>query len=205
MKTKIIAISLLTISAFSIFAGCSEGNSAVSEPTTTVASTQPPTTEAVPIERDDIGFTASYDKENKKINTTLTNNTGDDVIYYGNLYNLYKKVENDWEPIGFERATYATAHYLFPYDDIKSVDLNHSAYNTAGENINYTEEKEKGGLDAGEYKITMTFDVYPETEAKILPTESDMTYPPENPKGMYFDIKTAQHEKVMVSAEFTVN
>lgn len=204
MKTKIIAISLLITSAFSILTGCSEGNSAVSEPTTTIASTQPPTTEAVPIERDDIDFTASYDKENKKINTTLTNNTGDDVIMYNNLYGLYKKVGNEWEATGFEYATYATAHYLFPYDDIKSVDLNHSAYNTAGENINYTEEKEKGGLDAGEYKVTMTFDVYPESEAKILPTDADMTYPSYNPNGMYFDSKEAKYEEVMVSAEFTV-
>lgn len=195
MKTKIIALSLLITTVFSFSAGCSESNPDVSQPTTEVA----------PIKRDDIDYIASYDKENKKINTTLTNNTRDEVISYAHTYKLYKKVGNDWESIGFEYATYAMAYYLFPYDDINSVDFSHSAYNTAGENINFTEEKEKGGLDAGDYKITMTFDVYPETEAKILPTESDMTYPPENPKGMYFDIKTAQHEEVMVSAEFTVH
>lgn len=96
------------------------------------------------------------------------------------------------------------AYYLFPYDGINSVDISHSAYNTAGENINYTEEKEKGGLDAGKYKITMSFDVYPESQAKILPTEEDMTYPPENPKGKYFDLKEDEHEEVIVSAEFSV-
>ena len=203
MKTKTIALSLICTSVISVFAGCSESNSAVSEPTT-IAQTQP-TTEVTPIERDDIDYTASYDKENKKINTTLTNNTGDDVISYLHTYNLYKKVANDWESIGFERATYSTANYLFPYDDINSVDLDFSAYNTAGENINFTEEKEKGGLDAGEYKITMTFDVYPESVAKILPTEADMTYPSENPKGMYFDSNEDEHEEVIVSAEFTVD
>ena len=195
MKTKIIALSLLITTVFSFSAGCSKSTPDVSQPTTEVA----------PIKRDDIDYIASYDKENKKINTNLTNNTRDKVISYAHTYKLYKKVGNDWESIGFEYADYLMAYYLFPYDDINSVDFSHSAYNTAGENINFTEEKEKGGLDAGDYKITMTFDVYPETEAKILPTESDMTYPPENPKGMYFDIKTAQHEKVMVSAEFTVN
>lgn len=202
MKSKIIALSLVCMSAFSILAGCSESNSAVSEPTT-LASTQP-TTEVAPIERDDIDFVASYDKENKEINTTLTNNTGDDVISYLHTYNLYKKIANDWESIGFEYATYSTANYLFPYDDINSVDLDFSAYNTAGENINYTEEKEKGGLEAGEYKITMTFDVYPETEAKTIPLEEGSTYPPENPNGIYFDSNEDEHEEVIVSAEFTV-
>ncbi len=198
MKRKIIAISLIITSAFSILTGCSEGSSELSEPT------PQPATEATPIERDDIDFTASYDKENKKINTTLTNNTGDDVISYNHMYKLYKKVGNDWESISFAYADYLMAYYLFPYDYIKSVDINHSAYNTAGENINFTEEKEKGGLDAGEYKITMTFDIYPESEAKILPTEEDMTYPPENPKGKYFDLKKDKHEEMTISAKFKV-
>lgn len=202
MKTKIIALFIICTSAVSLFAGCSDGNSKLSEPTT-VASNQP-TTETMLTQRDDISYVASYDKENKKINTTLTNNTGDDVIFYGNTYNLYKKVGNSWESTGFEYATYAMGYYLFPYPEINSIDLIHSAYNTAGENINFTEEKEKGGLDAGEYKITMTFDVYPESEGKPIPLEEDSTYPSENPKGLYFDINDAPHENVTVWAEFTV-
>ena len=87
MKTKIIALFIICTSAVSLFAGCSDGNSKLSEPTT-VASNQP-TTETMLTHRDDISYVASYDKENKKINTTLTNNTGDDVIFYGNTYNLY--------------------------------------------------------------------------------------------------------------------
>lgn len=203
MKSKIIALALICTTSFSVLAGCSESNSTVSEPTT-VISTEP-TTEVAPIERDDIDFVASYDKESKEINTTLTNNTCDDIICYDHMYDLYKKADDNWESIGFNYATYSMAYYLFPDNGINSVDLDFSAYNTAGENINFTEEKEKGGLDAGEYKITMTFDVYPESEAKTLPLEEGSTYPSENPEGKYIDTKTAKHEKVMVSAEFTVS
>ena len=194
MKTKIIALSLLITIVFSFSAGCSESNPDVSQPTTEVA----------PIKRDDIDYIASYDKENKKINTTLTNNTRDEVISYAHTYKLYKKVGNDWESIGFEYATYAMAYYLFPYDDINSVDFSHSAYNTAGENINFTEEKEKGGLDAGDYKITMTFNVYPDSEASTIPHKENETITADNPDGKYLNAAKAKHEEVTVGADFTV-
>ena len=202
MKAKIIALFIICTSAVSLFSGCSDGNSELSEPTT-VASNQP-TTETMLTHRDDISYVASYDKENKKINTTLTNNTCDDVIFYGNTYNLYKKVENGWESKGFEYATYAMGYYLFPYPEMNSIDHIHSAYNTAGENINFTEEKEKGGLDAGEYKITMTFDVYPESEGKPIPHNEDETISIENPDGKYLNASKAKHEEVVVGADFTV-
>ena len=64
MKAKIIALFIICTSAVSLFSGCSDGNSELSEPTT-VASNQP-TTEAMLTQRDDISYVASYDKENKK-------------------------------------------------------------------------------------------------------------------------------------------
>lgn len=190
MKAKFIALALICTSAISAFAGCSESD-IVSTPKTT--------------DRTDIAFVASYDENNKEINTTLTNDTEDEIILYKSEYQLYKKLEEDkWQIIRFDYEATGEANYLFTDDGLNSDDIDFSAYNTTGENLNLDEEKEKGGLDAGEYKITMTFDVYPDSEASTIPHNEDETISIENPDGKYLNASKAKHEEVVVGADFTV-
>jgi hypothetical protein len=172
MKTKIIAISLLITSTLSILAGCSEGSSEVSEPT------PQPTSEATPIERDDIDFTASYDKESTKVIATLTNNTGDDIISYNHGYSIYKKLENGWLKLVGDDAIYSVGLYLFPNDDRNSTEISFPTSLLSGE---------RDSLEAGEYKIDMTVNVYYESETNNLSVD------PYDP-----------HEEMTISAEFKV-
>ena len=190
MKAKLIALALICTSAVSVFAGCSNSNY-VSTPKTT--------------DRTDIAFVASYDKDSKEINTTLTNNTGDEIILFQDVHNLYKKVEDDkWEIVKFDNLFTAAANYVFAEENLKSTEVNFPAYNTAGENINLTEEKEKGGLDAGEYKITMLLKVYPDSEASTIPHGENETISVDNPDGKYLNSAKATHEEITVGTDFTV-
>lgn len=190
MKSKLIALALVCTSALSVFAGCSDSKY-VSTPKTT--------------DRTDIAFVASYDKNSKEINTTLTNDTGDEIILFERIYDLYKKVEDDkWEVIKFDYPYTAEANYIFAEDGVNSSELSFSAYDTTGENINLDEEKKNGGLEAGEYKITMTFNVYPDSEASTIPHKENETITADNPDGKYLNAAKAKHEEVTVGADFTV-
>ena len=190
MKAKFIALALICTSSISVFAGCSESD-IVSTPKTT--------------DRTDITFVANYDNENKDINTTLTNDTEDEIILYKTEYQLYKKLEEDkWKIIKFDYESAGEANYLFTDEGLNSADIDFSAYNTASENMNPDKEFKNGGLEAGEYKITMTFDVYPESEASTIPHKENETISVDNPDGKYLNAAKAKHEEVTVGADFTV-
>lgn len=190
MKAKLIALALVCTSAVSVLAGCSESK-IVSTPETT--------------DRTDIAFVASYDKDSKEINTTLTNDTSDETILYDRVYNLYKKLEDGkWEIIEFDYKSTGEANYIFANEGANSNDISYTAYDTPNGGIKSEEAKKKGGLEAGEYKITMTFDVYPNSEASTIPHAEGTTVSAENPDGIYFNTAKVEHDEVTVGADFTV-
>lgn len=190
VKFKILILALICTSGISVLFGCSDSNSTISDSTTTTAT------------KANIDFTAHFNKDNKTIQTTLTNNTGDKILYYNRLYKLYKKDDSEWTDVTFEYATYSMEYHLLPDSGINSVDLDYPAYNNAGENINFAEEKAK--LEPGTYKITIDVNAFPESEAKTLPAYDDSTYPSDNPEGKYIDTSEADGENISVSAEFSV-
>ena len=194
MKSKLIAFTLICATGITILYGCAESNSRGS-----VASTKDTA------ENLNIVFTANFNKADKKIETTLTNNTGDKILTYNQQYRLYKKESNEWVDVTFEHASYALDNKLFPDSGINSVDLNFSAFKTAGENLDYAKEKANTELKAGTYKITIDVNAYPESKAKIMPTNDDATYPSDNPEGKYIDTSEVEGETIFVSAEFTVD
>ena len=191
MKSKLIALALVCTSALSVLAGCSN-STIVSTPKTT--------------DRTDIAFVASYDKDNKEIKTTLTNDTSDEIILYDRVYDLYKKVDEDkWEIIKFDYKSTGEANYLFTDDKLNSDDIIYPAYDKVTDGALKAENaKKNGGLEAGEYKITMTFNVYPESEAQTIPHGEDSTVTPDNPDGIYVNAEKAHHEEITVGADFTV-
>ncbi len=184
MKLKLIALGLLCTTALSSLCGCSSNN-------------------AENIENANINFSAQYNNADKKINTVLTNKTDDEVVLYNRIYKLYKKDGNEWTNITFEYADYAVANYLFPEKDINSTELIFSAYNTAGEDLDLTKEIENGGLESGDYKITIDVDVYDNSDFSILPEDEDTTFPTNNPDGKYLK-EDAQGESKTLTAEFKV-
>lgn len=190
MKAKLIALALVCTSAVSVFAGCSK-----SKIVSTVETT----------DRTDITFVASYDKDSKEINTTLTNGTSDETVLYDRVYNLYKKLENGkWEIIEFDYTPTGEANYIFANEGVNSDDIAYTAYDTPDGGIKSETAKENGGLEAGEYKITMTVEVYPNSEASTIPHAEGATVSIENPDGIYFNTTEDEHDDVTVGADFTV-
>ena len=184
MKRKLITLGLMCTMCASLLCGCANENSTNAE-------------------NANINFTAQYNAEDKQINTVLTNKTGDEVILYNKIYKLYKKDGNEWTNITFEHADYGTSKQLFPEKDINSTEMSFSAYNTAGENLDLTKEIENGGLESGEYKITVDIDIYDNSDFTVLSESEDTTFPTNNPEGKV--LKTdAKGETKTLTAEFTV-
>ncbi len=181
MKLKLITLGLVCTLGVSTLYGCSAENSTNAN----------------------INFSAQYNTEDKQINTVLTNDTGDEVLLYNKIYKLYKKDGNEWTNITFEHADYGTSRQLFPEKDINSTELSFSAYNTAGENLDLTKEIENGGLESGEYKITVDVDIYDNSDFTVISKDDDTTFPENNPEGKVLK-SDAECETKTLTAEFTV-
>ena len=179
MKLKLITSGLLCIAALSSLCACSSNDTA------------------------NINFSAQYNAEDKQINTVLTNDTGDEVVLYNKIYKLYKKDGNEWTNITFEHADFGTSRQLFPEKDINSTELTFSAYNTAGENLDLSKEIENGGLESGDYKITVDVEVYDNSDFSVLSESEDTTFPTNNPEGKVLK-SDAKRETKTLTAEFTV-
>ena len=179
MKLKLITSGLLCIAALSSLCACSSNDTA------------------------NINFSAQYNAEDKQINTVLTNDTGDEVVLYNKIYKLYKKDGNEWTNITFEHADFGTSRQLFPEKDINSTELTFSAYNTAGENLDLSKEIENGGLESGDYKITVDVEVYDNSDFSVLSESEDTTFPTNNPEGKVLK-SDAKGETKTLTAEFTV-
>ena len=179
MKLKLITSGLLCIAALSSLCACSSNDTA------------------------NINFSAQYNAEDKQINTVLTNDTGDEVVLYNKIYKLYKKDGNEWTNITFEHADFGTSKQLFPEKDINSTEISFSAYNTAGENLDLSKENENGGLESGDYKITVDVEVYDNSDFSVLSESEDTTFPTNNPEGKVLK-SDAKGETKTLTAEFTV-
>lgn len=104
----------------------------------------------------DIDLEATYDKENKKVLTTLTNNTGNLVVYQESEYYLLKKSGSKWKDITPSYADIATNPApIYPQKGKNVFKSEHPVYDTDFDNSEEAENYVKTSLEPGDYKISV--------------------------------------------------
>lgn len=167
-KLLSIIISILII-AMPIMSGCDTDNKKTEETIVCTDSTET-TAPAPPAEASKISLgEAYYNAEEKKIETKLHNDSGTAAITYTGMFSLYKSKGDEEINITPSYGAYGTASVLLPDEESPGdlsnfVELEFPIYNTAGENISYSEEFEKASLEEGNYILEMEVELYENPE-----------------------------------------
>lgn len=169
-QTKILSLifSALIIT-MPIMSGCDTDNK-ITEETIVCTEATESTAPAPPAEASKISLgEAYYNAEEKKIETKLYNDSGTAAITYTGMFSLYKSKGDEEINITPSYGSYGTASVILPDEESPGdlsnfVELEFPIYNTAGENISYSEEFEKASLEKGNYILEMEVELYENPE-----------------------------------------